>query len=436
MLALLVALAVGGAACSSDTGTSSDDDSSSGPTSSTTSVPAPSEAPSGEPLERYAGYSSEVYADESAWLCHPDNRDICDEGLDHTVVEEDGTLSVVEWTPAQDPPVDCFYVYPTVSQDRSTVSDMEASDDQEGFAALNQVARLGERCRVFAPIYRQRTLTALASRLAGEPATEDKADEKADEGADEQGATDPDVTYSDVLAAWKHYMANSNDGRGVVLLGHSQGAALLRQLIAEEIDPNDDVRGSLVAAYLAGWSVQVPPGKDVGGDFQHVPLCRSEDQTGCVVTWSTYRAGTPPPPDALFGRSSGDGSTVAGCNNPAALSGGRSELDARFPAHPTASLLASLGVSGDGSTWLDPSVGSVDTPFVATPGLVHGECVEHDGFHYLEIHVRPGDGPRVDDIGGDLTPQWGLHLQDVNLVMGDMSELVAAQAAAWVRGGG
>ena len=39
-----------------------------------------------------------------------------------------------------------------------------------------------------------------------------------------------------------------------------------------------------------------------------------------------------------------------------------------------------------------------------------------------------------DDIGGDITPQWGLHLVDVNLGMGNLVDVVREQAAAW-RGG-
>lgn len=48
----------------------------------------------------------------------------------------------------------------------------------------------------------------------------------------------------------------------------------------------------------------------------------------------------------------------------------------------------------------------------------------------VTVHGDPTD-PRVDDIGGDLTPEWGLHLQDVNLMMGDIVGTVRAQAAAW-----
>ena len=84
-------------------------------------------------------------------------------------------------------------------------------------------------------------------------------------------------------------------GRGFVLLGHSQGAGMITRLIQDEIDDEPLLSGRLVAAYVLGSSLQVPDGEVVGGDFANVPLCEAEDQTGCVVTYSSYRAEAPPP---------------------------------------------------------------------------------------------------------------------------------------------
>lgn len=374
----------------------------------------------GGPIERYADYQPDVYADLANWVCHPGADDVCDDGLDATVVEADGTLTEEPWQPDPDAPIDCFYVYPTISQDPETISDRNAGDE-ERFVTLNQAARLGETCRVFAPVYRQRTLAGLTAALGGATTTTVAGQ-----------PPQPSPGYTDVLDAFRTYMATENDGRGVVLIGHSQGAGVLNQLLREEIDPNADVRDQLVAAYLAGSSVRVPQGEDVGGDFEQIPLCRAEDQTGCVVSWAAFRSDVPPPPDALFGRPrTGEG--VAACNSPASLAGGSAELRSYFPADPSASILSSLGAGGGmAPAWVSPEFGEVTTPFVSTPGLVSGECVEREGFNYLEVTVAgdPAD-PRVDDIGGDLTPQWGLHLQDMNLVMGDVVELVRAQSDAW-----
>jgi len=433
-LAACTALAL--AACSgSDTGGTAAEDQVLRPTITATTEPTPA----AEPLERYAGHTSEIYADPANWLCRPDVADdVCDADLDATVVAADGTLTAEPWSADPDAPIDCFYVYPTISRDPTPYSDLVASPEEEGFAAINQVARLGQQCRVFAPVYRQRTLAGLAAALG--PAS--PAPAQSPEGsppADDAGATsttspsqDVDPVFADVLDAWQQYMAHDNAGRGVVLIGHSQGASLLTELITTEIDPNEDVRDRLVAAYLAGTSVAVPEGADVGGDFAHVPLCRNAEQFGCVVTWSSYRADAPPPEGAIFGRPFRDG-VRAGCNSPAALAGGSAELSSYFPAAPGASILSALGASGGATEpWLDPAVGAVTTPFAATPGLVRAECVSQGGYDYLAVTVQgdPAD-PRVDDISGDLTPQWGLHLQDVNLVMGDIVALVGRQREAY-----
>lgn len=404
-----VALALVATGCSGD-------DSAEPTTTSTASESAPtSEAGT---LERYSDHEPTVYADPANWVCHPDVQDVCDDGLDATVVEADGTLTEQPWQADPDAPIDCFYVYPTISLDTTEISD-RAAGDEERFVTLNQAARLGQECRVFAPVYRQRTLAGLTSALTGATTTTVAGQ-----------APEPSPGYTDVLDAFRTYMATENDGRGVVLIGHSQGASVLNQLLREEVDPNADVRDRLVAAYLAGSSVRVPQGADVGGDFEHIPLCRADDQTGCVVSWASFRADAPPTENSLFGRPRvGEG--VSACNSPASLAGGSAEVHSYFPADPNASILSSLGVGADRSTeWVQGQ--TVATPFVSTPGLVTAECVSSGGFDYLEVtvHGDPAD-PRVDDIGGDLTPEWGLHLQDVNLVMGDVVELVGSQSAAW-----
>ena len=74
----------------------------------------------------------------------------------------------------------------------------------QGYAALNQVARLGSECRVFAPTYRQGTLGSLTSRITGVGGAQ----------------PDPNMAYGDVLDAWKQYRAHDNQGRGVGVVGH------------------------------------------------------------------------------------------------------------------------------------------------------------------------------------------------------------------------
>src|SRR5262249_46281581 len=193
------------------------------------------------------------------------------------------------------------------------------------------------------------------------------------------------------------------NGRGFVLVAHSQGSFILDELIRKEID-GKPVQSRMVSAILLGATLSVPRGKDVGGSFQHVPLCHSASQTGCVITYASFRSTVPPPANTLFGRV-GDPNLVAACTNPAALAGGSANLHAYLSAD---------GRTIVGTTkpkpWVVPER-AIETPWVSVPGLLSAECKSNENATYLEIAVngRPS-GSRTDDIIGDLTPNWGLHL--------------------------
>ena len=79
------------------------------------------------------------------------------------------------------------------------------------------------------------------------------------------------IAYGDVLAAWKTYLRKYNQGRGVVLIGHSQGTFVLRELIHQVIDPKKKVRKRLVSAILLGGNVTVAAGQQDRGRLQEHP---------------------------------------------------------------------------------------------------------------------------------------------------------------------
>lgn len=366
--------------------------------------------PSGDP---YAGYVSATYSDHAKWLCRGDTDDVCDHGLDATIVKGSGRTRVEPFRAAADPKIDCFYVYPTISTDPTGNSDFIPGDNQELFVVQQQAARLGKVCRVFAPIYRQVTLTALVSILGGNPLPSDSA-----------------LADADLLDAWKHYIANDNQGRGVVLIGHSQGAGRLVNLIKNEIDPSPVLRDRLVSAILMGTSLQVPVGGDVGGDFANVPLCHSRRDTGCAISFSSFRDTAPPPANSYFGVPRGNGLEAA-CVNPASLKGGKAYLHPYLPNDGVALPIISVPPP----VWVNPpGTANITTDFVTLPRFLEARCASRNGFNYLAItvHGNPAD-PRTDNIGGDLTPEWGLHLADANMAMGDLVEATSHQAQAWLR---
>jgi hypothetical protein len=74
------------------------------------------------------------------------------------------------------------------------------------------------------------------------------------------------------------------------------------------------------------------------------------------------------------------------------------------------------------------------TPFVALRGLVTVEGRTVDGRTHLALPAVSDPGPRVDDVRGGSSPEWGLHVIDVNVVMGDLVAVATRQAASYSSG--
>ena len=262
-------------------------------------------------------------------------------------------------------------------------------------------------------MYRQITLDALFS---GQPIPE---------SAGELG-------YGDVVAAWKTYLKKYNKGRGVILIGHSQGSFVLRQLIAERIDKRRSVRKRLIAAYLLGGQVNVREGSDIAGDFDNVPACKDEQELGCVIGFSTFNA--PVPADARFGRTGGgfDPTDPAKfdilCNNPATiLSGADGNLDTIFPVEPFAPG-STIGLGTGAVGFPQPSPAATTTWYEAK-GAYHGTCDHSDDADALQITPR-GGAPVLNPVP-DAT--WGLHLIDANIALGNLLGIAKRQIAAYVK---
>ena len=344
------------------------------------------------------------YTKASSWLCLPGQADICAKPLLTTAVTPVGYGKRSNSSPAKDPPLDCFYVYPTVSRDQGLNSDLNVSEELAAAAA--QAARFASVCKVYAPKYRQMTVGAVVAFAAGQDIS-----------------TAAVQSYGDVAAAWRDYLANKNRGRPFVLIGHSQGTLHLIHLIAREIEPRPAVHARMKLAILPGFNLIVPQDKLVGGDFKKTPLCSRPGQTGCAIAWTSYREKNVPPAGAVFGIADKPGMTVA-CVNPA-RPGSRSweKLDSYWPAR------SAYPVPGGPIAW--SSEGEPPTPWVHVRGLNSGRCVNDGQRGYLSVrtHADPND-KRTDRIGGEVgaaglfIPGWGMHMADMSLVQGDLVRLV------------
>jgi streptogramin lyase len=339
------------------------------------------------------------------WLCQPGAaNDPCESDLTTTVQLPNGSSFVRHFKSAKNPPIDCIYVYPTVSSQNTLNANLEV-EPEETQIAIDQASRFSQVCKVYALTYPQVTIPGILGfgGLKVTPAAEA-------------------IAYSTAVRGWRAYLATYNHGRGFVLIGHSQGAIGLRKLIKEQIDPNPALRHRLVSADLLGGQVTVPVGKDVGGDFQHVPACHAAWQTGCVVAYSSFLK--EPPEPSNFGRVASpllktepNSSLQILCVNPAALfpgdQSGHSEGDQSGPSQGN----QSGGSQGDqsglllpyestspfpgllGFVWQVPEqVPTARTPWVSTPGQYSAQCKHANDASWLQLTETPFTGPLRDAV--------------------------------------
>lgn len=350
-------------------------------------------------------------AADVVWLCRPGIADNpCEIPLDTTLQHADGSATVAtpRRRPARQRPVDCFYVYPTVSN-QVGVNASKAKDPELYSIAKYQAARFSTGCRMFVPVYRQVPLAGLATLPLGLP-----------------------KAYGDVRQAWQRYLERHNHGRGVILIGHSQGTIMLRQLLRDVIEPSRSQRRRLVGAILMGGNVTVARDSLTGGDFRRTPLCTRKGQHGCVVAYSTYS--TDPLPASFFGNSSTDVLSPAighpsgaryevACTDPGRLSGMTGASGLTVPSEPFAQGPIRVGISitaaGD--------VPTADTTWVRPPDRVRGRCRSINGAHVFRY--EPTEGSRR---LAEFPPLWGTHLVDVNLGLDKLVRIARLQTRSWL----
>ena len=159
--------------------------------------------------------------------------------------------------------------------------------------------------------------------------------------------------------------------------------------------------------------------------MKQTPVCTKPGQTGCVLTWVSFRERNVPPAGAIFGVADKPGMTVA-CTNPARPGAtGWVSLDSYWNARSTLPVPAARSA---GRRKAPPP-----SPFLRTEGLVSAQCVSDGPRGYLSIRTNadPND-KRTDRVGGEVgvmgmfIPGWGMHLADMSAPMGDLIRQVSA----------
>ena len=162
---------------------------------------------------------------------------------------------------------DVFYVYPTVFLDKKNSNwNISIDDEEQRNRAINvtkfQASAWSESGRMFVPFYSQAHVRSYTNL--------------------ESGGRDALMTaYLDVKNAFQYYLENYNQGRPIILAGHSQGSTHVMLLLKDFFDEKE-LQKQLVCAYLPGFSVKED-------EFKTIPLLTSSNQTGGFVTWNTFK---------------------------------------------------------------------------------------------------------------------------------------------------
>ncbi|MGH9919106.1 MAG: DUF3089 domain-containing protein, partial [Nitrososphaerales archaeon] len=298
----------------------------------------------------------------TVWLCRPGLADDpCTANMTTTVEQPAGRFTNVTYHPAPDPPIDCFYVYPNISGQRVANTNLDIEPQEVAIAEL-EASPFSRVCRVFAPMYRSATGSA-----KGQSATKSMR-----------------IAYDSVESAWEDYLSHYNDGRGVVLVGHSEGSDLLIELIGKRIDLDPSVRRLLVSAIIPGANLPMPQGVP-WGPFLHTGVCRSASQTGCVVTYNAYSQ--KPTRNSLFGRTPATrelGIVFKGayCTNPASLGGGSGPLVSLYRTRLPADVPGSID---DGVFGAHPPHAKAQAAWVQLDDEYSARCVTSNGADILLV---------------------------------------------------
>jgi hypothetical protein len=173
---------------------------------------------------------------------------------------------------AKDSSADVFFIHPTTFTKKRYKDISNASIDEPYINAktdytsiLYQASVFNQSCRVFAPRYRQAHIHNFF--------TKDK--KKANQAFE--------LAYEDIKKSFQFYLQHWNNGRPLIIAGHSQGALMAERLLKDYVE-NKPLQKQLVAAYIIGWPVP-------DTYFSSLQMCKDSLQTGCLISWRTYRKG-------------------------------------------------------------------------------------------------------------------------------------------------
>jgi pimeloyl-ACP methyl ester carboxylesterase len=91
------------------------------------------------------------------------------------------------------------------------------------------------------------------------------------------------IPSTDVFAAFKHFLKHYDRGRPFILVGHSQGSAVLANLLARYMKSHPRVYERMIAAYVVGYPIQ----GTYLAQHPHLKFAKGPSDTGVIVSWNT-----------------------------------------------------------------------------------------------------------------------------------------------------
>jgi len=344
-------------------------------------------------------------AEDTVWICKPgQSDDLCAGTIDGASNPAPGqTSEPLPYKRPADAPIDCFYLYPTQSDQPTPNANLD-KDPPIRRVVVQQARMFSSVCDVYAPMYHQ--VTSHGNQLAYNP--------------------DVETAYQSAKAGFEDYLKNYNDGRGFIMIGHSQGAAHTARLIDDMVDKDTGLRQRFVGAIAPGANISVPIGQPVGGLFENVPACTAVGEFGCVTAFSTYNA--VPGPTAQFSRLDygywiypeprPDASKYeAMCVNPALIDGGDGTL------LPLVNFDYLTGV---------PSGPESAAPWSSQPDYYKVECKSQGGAHWLNISKTNLPGDSRPDLGALVADGSNYHVPEVNLAEGNLLTIAQKQTDGYM----
>ncbi|CAB4869745.1 unannotated protein [freshwater metagenome] len=333
------------------------------------------------------------------WICPPTGPTSCVGATTTELIPLTGDTIATTYQPPAKPVADCFFLYPTMSPAKS-------------WNAPNRVTRSIRRavramalpftrtCRLVVPVYQQVTSSHLA---VAAPTAKDRAA--------------IEVAYQSVLRGWRAYLKVTPSTRPVILVGFSQGAGMLSQLLRREIAPNPKQLHRVILSELVGGGLTITSPRSVTDGLAGIALCPHIGRIRCAIAFDAFT--TQPSAHAIVGR-------------PGAPWG---YLSAWTPAQGSQMACVNPVYGGRLSGPLIPYLGG--NPYTTYANRFRAACERQGGIDWLDI--RQVDVPNFGghrnpmpslDPSSDASPT-GLHGESWGLTLGNLVLSARAAVSKW-----